>query len=266
LGQRDRRRVGCLLQMKQQIDSIDRDVPCKGCGYNLRGLSPAGNCPECNEPIDASLQALKERTIPLRPAEMDRLNSGLVLLLAAILAELALFILAIVVSELHRGRIVAHLYMVCSVAAVLVAAVGAKRCARESYTVVATLVLAAIVAARVVLQFTGALPWTTPSMAIAMSIAIAVAAGSVLHSMSPVARMMKETALAKNSRQALIAFLGFSALAGYLSLMGRPTMYSMEGMPFLADVGVLGIALVMLWSYRRKLKKRLPAGPAAWHG
>ncbi len=28
----------------------DRDVPCPGCGYNLRGL-PSDRCPECNQPL-----------------------------------------------------------------------------------------------------------------------------------------------------------------------------------------------------------------------
>jgi hypothetical protein len=31
------------------------DVTCRGCGYNLRGLSPAGRCPECGRPVRGSL-------------------------------------------------------------------------------------------------------------------------------------------------------------------------------------------------------------------
>ncbi|HNQ22247.1 MAG TPA: hypothetical protein PKK06_04050 [Phycisphaerae bacterium] len=30
------------------------DLPCRGCGYNLRGLLPTGRCPECGVPISAS--------------------------------------------------------------------------------------------------------------------------------------------------------------------------------------------------------------------
>lgn len=36
--------------------TIDRDLPCRGCGYNLRGLSPAGRCPECSTNVATSLQ------------------------------------------------------------------------------------------------------------------------------------------------------------------------------------------------------------------
>ena len=35
--------------------TIDRDVLCRGCGYNLRGLSPAGRCPECAMAVSISL-------------------------------------------------------------------------------------------------------------------------------------------------------------------------------------------------------------------
>lgn len=36
-------------------DLATQDVPCRHCGFNLRGLSPAGNCPECGAPIQRSL-------------------------------------------------------------------------------------------------------------------------------------------------------------------------------------------------------------------
>jgi hypothetical protein len=35
--------------------SIDGDLPCLRCEYNLRGLPAEGNCPECGEQIGASL-------------------------------------------------------------------------------------------------------------------------------------------------------------------------------------------------------------------
>ncbi len=41
--------------------TLDADVACRGCGYNLRGLSTAGRCPECgvNVWISAAGQSLK---------------------------------------------------------------------------------------------------------------------------------------------------------------------------------------------------------------
>jgi hypothetical protein len=35
---------------------IDRDVPCRDCGYNLRSLSMGGRCPECGGEVGRSLE------------------------------------------------------------------------------------------------------------------------------------------------------------------------------------------------------------------
>src|SRR5947207_5733226 len=35
---------------------VELDIPCERCGYDLRGLDPAGNCPECGEEVGASLR------------------------------------------------------------------------------------------------------------------------------------------------------------------------------------------------------------------
>lgn len=37
-----------------QFDVVDTDLPCMGCGYNLRGLHAAGACPECGLAVGRS--------------------------------------------------------------------------------------------------------------------------------------------------------------------------------------------------------------------
>jgi hypothetical protein len=34
---------------------LRRDIPCSGCGYNLRALAPQGRCPECGRDVSVSL-------------------------------------------------------------------------------------------------------------------------------------------------------------------------------------------------------------------
>ena len=38
----------------------ERDVPCPGCGYNLRGLA-AGACPECNQDFELGIKLASAR-------------------------------------------------------------------------------------------------------------------------------------------------------------------------------------------------------------
>jgi hypothetical protein len=49
------------------VAALDEDVPCAGCGYNLRGLEPAGRCPECGNPAAVSVSRHRDRR--LRPPD-----------------------------------------------------------------------------------------------------------------------------------------------------------------------------------------------------
>lgn len=63
--------------------SIEHDVTCLGCGYNLRGLRPAGRCPECGGSVEVSL---KNRWLDgADPATVRRVRRGLWLLLVSVL-------------------------------------------------------------------------------------------------------------------------------------------------------------------------------------
>lgn len=69
-------------------DALAWDVPCVTCGYNLRGLTPEGACPECASPVAGSIRAARE---PITPTAARGLARGCALLhVAAVVAALAL--------------------------------------------------------------------------------------------------------------------------------------------------------------------------------
>jgi hypothetical protein len=55
-------------------DTLDRDIACLSCGYNLRGLAPNGSCPECGRAIADSLRGGR---LPFAdPLWIDRVANG----------------------------------------------------------------------------------------------------------------------------------------------------------------------------------------------
>ncbi len=60
--------------------TLEVDVPCVQCEYNLRGLSASGRCSECGEPVASSLR--RDRLLFADPSWVGRIALGLTLVLA----------------------------------------------------------------------------------------------------------------------------------------------------------------------------------------
>lgn len=74
---------------------ILHDLPCRTCGYNLRGLAEGGRCPECDTPIDRStrgdlLRHCDPRWVRTLARGMRIINHSVILGLLAIIG-LAIF-------------------------------------------------------------------------------------------------------------------------------------------------------------------------------
>jgi hypothetical protein len=74
-------------------DLSREDVPCLNCGYNLRGLTRDGACPECGTPVQRSLQG--NLFIFSAPEYLRALVMGLVCILVAVLARIGVMAVGI---------------------------------------------------------------------------------------------------------------------------------------------------------------------------
>lgn len=81
-------------RLVKEDDSADR--PCRNCGYNLLGLPPEGNCPECGEPIGASRKTSLIRDANPHWARQVALGAKLILagVIGQYLAGFAIFVVA----------------------------------------------------------------------------------------------------------------------------------------------------------------------------
>jgi hypothetical protein len=74
---------------------VPMDVPCRKCGYNLRGLSVDGRCPECG--IAVGLSTYGDLLRYSDPAWLAKLRTGVTLILWGILAMVVTVVLLVVV-------------------------------------------------------------------------------------------------------------------------------------------------------------------------
>ena len=73
--------------------ALAEDVPCVGCGYNLRGLDPSGRCPECGMSLHISIVRHRKRRRPPPPPDpawARQVAEGAVLSLVAFALVVAL--------------------------------------------------------------------------------------------------------------------------------------------------------------------------------
>jgi len=80
---------------------IAAHAPCIKCNYELRGLQPFGNCPECGTPIAESANATILRCLP--PAALSQLRTGLQLILGSYILFIGALIFAAVLSGVTQS-------------------------------------------------------------------------------------------------------------------------------------------------------------------
>ncbi len=79
---------------------VDSDLLCRTCGYNLRGLSLRGECPECRTPVHRALHG--DRLSYSDPRWVRMLARGMWLLNAALGCSVVLIVLLLLVQPLRE--------------------------------------------------------------------------------------------------------------------------------------------------------------------
>lgn len=94
---------------------IDRDAPCEHCGYNLRGLHPGRNCPECGRAIPLDLRPL-DPLFAGTHSERAWLAHGLTVVATMAAAIVALRLGFAVLWAMTRGALPLWPFIACCVA------------------------------------------------------------------------------------------------------------------------------------------------------
>ncbi len=83
---------------------IERDLPCTGCGYNLRGIAENGACPECGRAAVQSIHG--DRLHFADPRWMSTIRRGLRLILQVLLGGylLAITLVSLLPSDSVLGK------------------------------------------------------------------------------------------------------------------------------------------------------------------
>lgn len=109
---------------------ITRDLPCLGCGYNLRGLAESDSCPECGSP--AGLSIFGDALRFSHPDWVDSVRRGLLLIvntiglgfgawlamgciLGSLLQEDAIFVLLVAMPVVANTIICSGCYMTTAI-------------------------------------------------------------------------------------------------------------------------------------------------------
>jgi len=101
---------GAPAAVLDDVGNLAEDIPCRACGYNLRGLALAQSCPECSLPIERSVRS--DRLAFASPSWVFRLRRGMLLVIVGILSTVGVQILGaigiisvvgVVMSSTARG-------------------------------------------------------------------------------------------------------------------------------------------------------------------
>jgi hypothetical protein len=106
----------------QSRQAIASDLPCRRCGYNLRGLATPGRCPECNAELVFATSGNQFRFCD--PEWVMKLARGMSWLVAAVAVAMLLLVSVVVASVFFRQAVGGEVRFVASVVVATIALIG----------------------------------------------------------------------------------------------------------------------------------------------
>jgi hypothetical protein len=257
--------IGQALQAGVVLDDqnrIDEDLPCIGCGYLLRSMSPDGNCPECGKAVSQTTQIQRLRRYPENWLKQMRIGLGLIQLTCVMFAA-AILLFAINLQQNMRMTMSASLTVVdilfvCSLFPGMAGFLLLTQPYKSDESMFAARKLARFMTATSIIAFVACLliPKVMDHIGMFETMGIittwfAIGACAMLWHSSAIARMIPHQRMSRFSRWLSLATLLFLVLcgvySGYLSTSINLTQAPIGMRTWLYNVGpMIGMMLLVL--------------------
>ncbi|MAX22936.1 MAG: hypothetical protein CMJ19_00410 [Phycisphaeraceae bacterium] len=279
------RDAGVVLDEQNRIDE---DLPCIGCGYLLRSMSPDGDCPECGKAVSQTTQIQRLRRYPESWLKQMRLGLGCIQITCIMFAA-AILLFALNLQQNMRMAATASLTVVdvlfvCSLFPGMAGFLLLTQPYQSGESKFSARRLARFMTATSIIAFVACLliPKLMDHLGMFETLGIittwfAIGACAMLWHASSIARMIPHQGMSNFSRWLSLATLLFLVLcgvySGYLSTSLNMTKAPISMRTLLYTVGpmigaivlvvICGVYLILLKWYRNRFAEALNQNQSA---
>lgn len=231
-------------------------IRCVQCNYDLYGAASCGTCPECGLWVAASLVSRVRPFTAVMQREAIASIDQMIRVLAAVAVVCAALVL---VSLLVRSPWLGIAGFVSFAILSLVAGKAAARLwVNPRWLLMVFPLLSIVYLLRGGLILISGPAKFASGLSLSIMCGVAVACGAVLRALAPIAGMACGRYLQDTMAKAMVAYGAIVTSAAILYFTDRPTKYSAHGMPFIAELLILGTTFLLLSAFKRRLRALAP--------
>jgi len=247
--------------------TITGNIPCKNCGYCLRGLQSNASCPECSAANADSIEDYERRRVPINEWALRRIRHGLLLIVVSQLSFIGASIIIIAVAVaigLPNSPVRVGTGLILTLAAAL-AVRGAALCASRR-SVGLCLGLVVVLGLRLVNEMSDPIAWREFTVTVLSSLTFACTVGSIFADMQPIASVIGQHALARRMGDAKLGYPLTICVGTVLYAWQYPSVELASGISFLLKGLVVVASLLGLYRLQRLLEYAYPTDEPAHSG